>query len=94
MSQEVLLNIENNIASVRFNRPEVLNAMNEGFGECLIDISQTLIIEDSKTGLLSAVKSKAHVIGITTSLTKDQIKDIDKNITVVNSYHEINKIFS
>ena len=43
MSQEVLLNIENNIASVKFNRPEVLNAMNEGFGECLIDISQTLI---------------------------------------------------
>ena len=59
-----------------------------------LDISQTLIIEDSKTGLLSAVKSKANVVGITTSLTKDQIKDIDKNITVVNSYHEINKIFS
>ena len=59
-----------------------------------LDISQTLIIEDSKTGLLSAVKSKANVIGITTSLTKDQIKDIDKNITVINSYHEINKIFS
>ena len=43
MSQEVLLNIKNNVAWVKFNRPEVLNAMNEGFGECLIDISQTVI---------------------------------------------------
>ena len=52
---------------------------------------QTLIIEDSKTGLLSGIQSKANVIGITTSLTKKQINNIDKNIIVANSYNDINQ---
>ena len=47
MKDEVKLIIENNIAKVIFNRPEVLNAMNESFGECLIEISQTLISDKS-----------------------------------------------
>ena len=54
----------------------------------------TLIIEDSKTGLQSAAKSKAKVIGLTTSLTENQIKDIDKSIIVANSYNEIHTYVS
>ena len=49
----------------------------------------TVIIEDSSTGLQSASKSKAKVIGLTTSLTENQIKDIDKSIIIANSYNEI-----
>ena len=49
----------------------------------------TIIIEDSKTGLMSAIQSDATVLGITTSLTKSEIKKIDKNINVVSSYSDI-----
>tara|TARA_B100000029_G_scaffold516793_1_gene634320 strand:- start:10127 stop:10789 length:663 start_codon:yes stop_codon:yes gene_type:complete len=56
-----------------------------------LSAKQTLIIEDSKTGLLSGIQSKANVIGITTSLTKKQINNIDKNIIVANSYNDINQ---
>ena len=38
---------------------------------------ETVIFEDSKTGLTSAVNSKANVIGLTTSLSKKNIKEID-----------------
>ena len=55
--------------------------------------NKTLIIEDSKTGLISGVQSKAKVIGITTSLNKKQIMDIDKNILIVDSYSEISNYF-
>jgi beta-phosphoglucomutase-like phosphatase (HAD superfamily) len=54
-----------------------------------LDLNQTLIIEDSKTGLVSALGSGARVIGITTSLSKNKIKDIDSSIYVVGSYAEI-----
>jgi beta-phosphoglucomutase-like phosphatase (HAD superfamily) len=54
-----------------------------------LSLDETLIIEDSKTGLLSAVRSNATVLGITTSLTKRTIKDIDKNIRIVRSYEDI-----
>ncbi len=54
-----------------------------------LDVKETLIIEDSKTGLESAIKSKAKVIGITTSLTDSQIKNIDNNIIVAKSYSDI-----
>ncbi len=50
---------------------------------------RTLIIEDSKTGLVSAVASKAKVIGITTSLSKQQINDIDSSIYTIDSYPEL-----
>ena len=59
-----------------------------------LDKNQTLIIEDSKTGLLSAVKSGATVIGITTSLTIEEIKDINKNILVFDSYNDISNYLS
>ena len=49
----------------------------------------TVIIEDSKTGLLSALQSNATVLGITTSLTKSEMKKIDQNINVVSSYSDI-----
>ena len=54
--------------------------------------SETLIIEDSKTGLISAVDSGAQVIGLTTSLLPNQIKKISSKIVVVDSYSEIKKI--
>ena len=57
--------------------------------ELSLDPNQTLIIEDSKTGLMSAVGSGARVVGITTSLSRDEIKDIDTRIHVVESYPEI-----
>ena len=57
-----------------------------------INPSETLIIEDSKTGLISAIDSGAKVIGLTTSLLPDQIKKISSNIIVVDSYSEIKKI--
>ena len=53
----------------------------------------TLIIEDSKTGLLSASATKAKVIGITTSLNEAQIKIINKNIIIANSYNDISTYF-
>ena len=55
--------------------------------------NKTIIIEDSKTGLISAVNSKAKVIGITTSLTDEEIKKIDKNILIANSYDDISLYF-
>tara|TARA_X000000368_G_scaffold274444_1_gene217700 strand:- start:3270 stop:3929 length:660 start_codon:yes stop_codon:yes gene_type:complete len=55
--------------------------------------NETIIIEDSKTGLISAVNSKAKVIGITTSLTDEEIKKIDKNILIANSYDDISSYF-
>ncbi|MAJ44634.1 MAG: hypothetical protein CMF96_07820 [Candidatus Marinimicrobia bacterium] len=58
-----------------------------------LSANETIVIEDSKTGLLSAVKSEAKVIGITTSLSESQIKDINSDITVANSYDDITNIF-
>ena len=58
-----------------------------------LDINETVIIGDSKTGLLSAVRSKAKVIGITTSLSSNQIKDIHQDIIVANSYNDISECF-
>ena len=58
-----------------------------------LSANETIVIEDSKTGLLSAVKSEAKVIGITTSLSGSQIKDINSDITVANSYDDITNIF-
>lgn len=55
--------------------------------------NETIIIEDSKTGLISAVKSKAKVIGITTSLTDKQIKEISNEIFIANSYDDIGLYF-
>ena len=47
MAEEVILKLNNNIAIVKFNRPEVLNAMNEDFGKCLIDVSQKILSNKS-----------------------------------------------
>lgn len=54
-----------------------------------LSLDETLIIEDSKTGLLSAVRSNATVLGLTTSLTKSAMKDIDQSIRIVRSYEDI-----
>ena len=45
------------------------------------------------TGLLSGVRTKSKVIGITTSLTEKQINNINEDILVVNSYNEIGRYF-
>ena len=54
-----------------------------------LNANETFIVEDSKIGLISGIKSKAKVIGITTSLTNRQIKEINKKICVVHSYDDI-----
>ena len=56
--------------------------------------NQTVIFEDSKTGLRSAVNSKANVIGLTTSLSKKNIKEIDENILVIDSYYNLKSGFN
>ena len=61
----------------------------QAMNELSLTPDRTLIIEDSKTGIISAVKSGARVVGITTSLSRDDIKDIDTKIYVVESYSEI-----
>tara|TARA_B100001250_G_C19747868_1_gene766208 strand:+ start:782 stop:1411 length:630 start_codon:yes stop_codon:yes gene_type:complete len=54
-----------------------------------LDDRETIIIEDSKTGLMSAIQTNATVIGITTSLTKSAIQTIDSGIIVFDSYIDI-----
>ena len=54
-----------------------------------LSLNGTVIIEDSKTGLISAVRSKTTVLGITTSLTRDAIQEIDQSIRIVSSYKDI-----
>ena len=54
--------------------------------------SQTLIVEDSKIGLLSAVGSKAQVVGITTSLSGDQIRSLNKSIITISTYRELRQL--
>ena len=53
----------------------------------------TMIIEDSKTGLLSALKTKSIVVGITTTTSKREIKKLNENIKIVASYFELEKVF-
>ena len=53
----------------------------------------TMIIEDSKTGLLSALKTKSKVVGITTTTSKREIKKFNENIETVASYLELEKVF-
>ena len=51
--------------------------------------TNTIIIEDSKTGFLSALKTKSKVVGITTTLRRQEIKNISKDIQIAKSYLEI-----
>ena len=46
----------------------------------------TLIIEDSKVGIISAIKSEADVIGIQTTLSKNDFKDINTDILSFSEY--------
>jgi len=50
---------------------------------------ETLIIEDSKAGLISAVNSGAHVVGLKTSLNSSQIQCISKKIYAINHFREL-----
>ena len=61
----------------------------QAMGELKLTSDKTLIIEDSQTGLQSAVGSGAQVIGITTSLSKQDILNIDNSIHVVDTYQDI-----
>ena len=61
----------------------------QAFNDLSLSNKKTLIIEDSKTGLTSAIKSGAHVVGLTTSLNKKQIQKINKKIIVAQSYVEV-----
>ena len=50
---------------------------------------QTLIIEDSSSGLRSAVDSGATVVGLTSTLSENQIHQIHKSIIVCDNYTQI-----
>ena len=54
--------------------------------------SETLIIEDSKTGLLSGLNSNARVVGITTSLSKSQMRILNEDIIAIDSYKELERL--
>ena len=53
---------------------------------------ETIIVEDSKTGLVSALRTEAHVFGIKTSLDVRQMKSIDKKIVPLNSYLDLEQL--
>ena len=53
----------------------------------------TIIIEDSKTGLISASGTNAKVIAIKTSITDDEIKSISNDIIIAENYKEIESYF-
>ena len=53
----------------------------------------TIIIEDSKTGLISASGTNAKVIAIKTSITDDEIKSISNDIIITENYKEIENYF-
>ena len=57
-----------------------------------LNAKNTLIIEDSRTGLISAVQSGAKVVGLTTSLSPMQINQVDKNILVAKSYIDLGSL--
>lgn len=51
--------------------------------------SETIIVEDSITGLLSAIRSGAHTVGLMSSLDANQIKKISSNIHIIRSYDDL-----
>lgn len=59
-----------------------------------LNFNQVVIIEDSKTGLISAKQTGATVIAITTSLNHTDIKNIDNDIIIFDSYKQISDFFS
>ena len=61
----------------------------EAMESLCLDPKETLIIEDSKTGLISAVNSGAHVVGLKTSLSSGQMQCISKKIYAINHFREL-----
>ncbi len=61
----------------------------EAMESLCLDPKETLIIEDSKTGLISAVNSGAHVVGLKTSLSSRQMQYISKKIYAINHFKEL-----
>jgi len=61
--------------------------------ELSLQSSETIVIEDSKTGLLSGLESKATVIGLATSLSTKEITNISDKILPFNNYEEIGRFF-
>ena len=61
--------------------------------ELSLQSSETIVIEDSKTGLLSGLESKATVIGLATSLSTKEIANISDKILPFNNYEEIGCFF-
>ena len=61
----------------------------EAMESLCLDPKETLIIEDSKTGLISAVNSGAHVVGLKTSLSSHQMQCISKKIYAINHFREL-----
>ena len=54
-------------------------------------LDNTIVIEDSETGILSGLNAGCEVIAITTTLNHDQIKKISEDVVVCANYLEIKK---
>jgi len=54
-------------------------------------ISHTIVIEDSKTGILSGLNAGCQVFALTTTLSRSEIRGINKEVKIVDSYEEIKK---
>ena len=52
---------------------------------------RTVIIEDSTSGLISAISSECEVIALTTTLTSKQIEAISPKIVICSNYSSIKK---
>ena len=53
------------------------------------EIAHTIVIEDSKTGILSGLNAGCEVFALTTTLSHSEICEINKEIQIVDNYEEI-----
>ena len=91
---QTILNIDDYfqfvITATESQRPKPSSAPYlEAMESLCLSPKETLIIEDSKAGLISAVNSGAHVVGLKTSLSSSQIQDISKKIYAINHFREL-----
>ena len=55
------------------------------------NIENTIVIEDSKTGILSGLNAGCQVFALTTTLSYSEISSINSEIKIFDSYSDINK---
>ena len=53
--------------------------------------AHTIVVEDSKTGILSGLNAGCEVFALTTTLSYLEIREISKEVQIVDSYEDIKK---